>query len=82
MHAILEESSNENDSTSSQGESSGSPLLRVCNTMIPSTPLTTTPPPEETPMFQTALTRPQRTTTSTTLLEQLAAHPEGRRCAA
>jgi hypothetical protein len=30
-------------------------------------------------MLQTAPTRPQRTTTPTTLAEQLAAHPKGRR---
>jgi hypothetical protein len=77
LHAILEESPSEDDSASSEGESSGSPLLRVCNTMIPITPLTTTLPTEETPMFQTTPTWPQRTTTSTTFLEQLAAHSEG-----
>jgi hypothetical protein len=72
LHAILEESPSEDDLASSEGESSGSPLL-----MIPITPLTTTLPTEETPMFQTTPTWPQRTTTSTTFLEQLAAHSEG-----
>jgi hypothetical protein len=51
LHAILEESPNDDDSSSSEGESSGSPLLRVCNTMIPVTAIMTTPPSEETPMF-------------------------------
>jgi hypothetical protein len=48
--------------------------------MIPGTPpLATTPLPEETPTFQTALTGPQQNSTSTTLPEQLEAHLEGRR---
>jgi hypothetical protein len=81
LHAILEESSSDGDSTLSEGESLGSPLSRAYNTMIPATPLTTTPPLGEIPTFQTTLTRPQWTTTSTTLPEQLAAHLEGRRCA-
>jgi hypothetical protein len=78
MHAILEELPSEGDSASSEGESFGSPLLRACNTMIPATPIATTPLPEETPTFQIASIGPQWTNTSTTLLEQLAAHPEGR----
>jgi hypothetical protein len=51
LHAILKESPSEGDSTSSEGESSGFPLPRARNTMIPATPLTTTPLLEETPMF-------------------------------
>jgi hypothetical protein len=50
-HAILEESHSEDNSVSSEGESSGSPLLRACNTMMPITSITTTPLPEEIPMF-------------------------------
>jgi hypothetical protein len=38
LHAILEESPSEDDSASSAGESSNSPPLRVCNTMIPVIP--------------------------------------------
>jgi hypothetical protein len=77
LHAILEESPSEDDLASNEEESSGYPLLRVCNTMIPVTPLTTTPLTELTPMFQIALMKLQRTTTLTALPEQMAAHPEG-----
>jgi hypothetical protein len=59
LHAILKESPGEDDSNSSEGEGSGSPLLRVCNTMIADTPLTTMPPLEETSMFQTVPMRSQ-----------------------
>jgi hypothetical protein len=38
LHAILEELPSEGDSSLSEGESSDSPLLRACNTMIPATP--------------------------------------------
>jgi hypothetical protein len=41
MHAILEESLSKDNLSSSEEESSGSPILRMCNTMIPVTP----PPP-------------------------------------
>jgi hypothetical protein len=51
LHAILEESPSEGDLASSDGESSGFPLLRARNTMIPATPLATTLPLEETTMF-------------------------------
>jgi hypothetical protein len=37
LHAIFEGSPSEDDSASSEGESSGSPLLRACNTMITTT---------------------------------------------
>jgi hypothetical protein len=50
-HAIPEESPSENDLVLSEGESSGSPLLRARNTMIPVTPIMTTTQPEETPTF-------------------------------
>jgi hypothetical protein len=53
LHAILEESSSEDDSASSEGESSGSPLLRACNMVMSAVPIMTMPPPEETPVFQT-----------------------------
>jgi hypothetical protein len=38
MNAILEESPSKDDLALSEGESFGSPLRRVCNTMIPATP--------------------------------------------
>jgi hypothetical protein len=38
LHAILEESPSEDYLALSEGESSGSPLPRVCNMMIPCTP--------------------------------------------
>jgi hypothetical protein len=77
LHAILEKLPSEGGSALSEGESSDSPLLRTCNMMIPATPLATTPPSEETLMFQTTLIGPQWTTTSTTLPDELTAHPEG-----
>jgi hypothetical protein len=46
--------------------------------MIPVTAIMTTPLLKETLTFQTALMRPQRTTTLTPIPEQLAAHPEER----
>jgi hypothetical protein len=58
LHAILEESPNEDDSVSSEGESSSSLLLRACNKVMSATPITTTPPLEETSMFQAAPMRP------------------------
>jgi hypothetical protein len=51
LHAILEESPSEDNLSSSEGESSGSPLLRLCNMMMQISPITTTPPPVETLMF-------------------------------
>jgi hypothetical protein len=81
LHAILEELPSEDDSASSEGESSSSPLPRACNTMTSAVPITTMLPLEGTPMFETLLMRQQRTATPTTLLEQLAAHQEERRCA-
>jgi hypothetical protein len=57
LHAILEESPCEDDSLSSEGESTGSPLPRACNTLMSATPIMTTPPLEEILVFQTAPTR-------------------------
>jgi hypothetical protein len=57
-HAILEESSNEDDLASSEGESSGFPLLMVCNVVIYIIPIVTMSPPEETSMSQTIPARP------------------------
>jgi hypothetical protein len=48
LHAILEESPNEDDSTSSEGESSSSPIPRVCNVVTSAIPIVTTPSLEET----------------------------------
>jgi hypothetical protein len=77
LHAILEESPSEDDMTSSEGESFGSPLLRVCSTVIPIRAHTPTLPPEGTLASQAAAARPQRTTTSTTFPEQQVAHQDG-----
>jgi hypothetical protein len=78
LYAILEESPSEDDSVSSEGEGegSGSPLLRACSAVVSATPVTPTPPLEETPMFHTTPMKPQRTTASTPLPEQLADHQE------
>jgi hypothetical protein len=65
QHAILEESPSKDDLASSEGERSGSPLLRTCNTVIFAVPIATMLPPEETLVFQTLQTRPQRTATPT-----------------
>jgi hypothetical protein len=46
LHAILEESTNEDDSTSSDGESSGFPISRGCNVVTPPVPIATTPLPK------------------------------------
>jgi hypothetical protein len=53
LHGILEESPSEDDSTSSDGGSSDSPIPQVCNMVTLAIPIVTTPPPEETPMLQT-----------------------------
>jgi hypothetical protein len=51
LHAILEESRSEDDSVLSEGESSGSPVPRACNTVMSATPIMTKPPLEVTPTF-------------------------------
>jgi hypothetical protein len=51
LHTILEKSPSEDDSVSSEGESFVSPLPRACNTVMSATPITTTLPLKETPMF-------------------------------
>jgi hypothetical protein len=48
LYTILEESPSEDDSALSEGERSGSPLPRVCNTVMSVVPITTMPPLEET----------------------------------
>jgi hypothetical protein len=53
LHAILEELPSEDDSTSSDGESSGFPIPWECNVVTSTTPILTMPPPEETPVLQT-----------------------------
>jgi hypothetical protein len=78
LHAILEESPNEDDSASSEGKSSGYPLPKVCNAVISTNPITTTPPPEQALTPQTIPARPHRIATPTPLPEQLAAHQEER----
>jgi hypothetical protein len=76
VDAILEESPSEDDSESTEGESSVFPLQRACSTVIPAVPTVTMPLSEETTEFQTAPTRPQRTTTPIPLPEPLVAHQE------
>jgi hypothetical protein len=61
LHAILEESPSEDDSASSEGESSGFHVPRVCNVVTCAIPIVTTPPLEETLVFQTIPTVPQGT---------------------
>jgi hypothetical protein len=51
LYDILEESPSKDDSSSSEGESSGSPLLRECERMISVTTIMTTPLSEETLTF-------------------------------
>jgi hypothetical protein len=53
LHAILEESLSEDDSTSSNGVCFGFPIPRWCNVVTSAIPITTTPPLEETLMLQT-----------------------------
>jgi hypothetical protein len=72
LHAILEESP-------SEGQSSGSPLLRACNAVISTIPITITPLLEEPPVPQTMSTRPQQAAAPTPLPKQLMAHQEERR---
>jgi hypothetical protein len=59
LHAILYESPSTDDLASSEGESSGSPLMRVCNTVMSTVPIMTTLPPKETLVLQTIPMRPQ-----------------------
>jgi hypothetical protein len=58
LNAILEESPSEDDSVSSEGECSGSPLLRACNMVTFTIPIVTMPPLEETLVFWILLMRP------------------------
>jgi hypothetical protein len=58
LHAIHEELLSEDDSASSEGEISGSPLPRACNMVMSTIPIATMPPPEETLAFQTLPVRP------------------------
>jgi hypothetical protein len=74
LHAIPEESPNEDDSASSEGEIFVSPLPTACNMVTSVVPIATMPPPEVTPSFQILPTRPQQTATLTPLPEQLVAH--------
>jgi hypothetical protein len=76
LHAILEESPSEDNSTLSEGESSSFPVLRACNAVISVVPSVTTPPPEETPVPQTIPVRPQWTSIPTPLPVQLIANHE------
>jgi hypothetical protein len=53
LHAILEELVNKDNSASSDGESSGFPVLRECIVVTSTMPVMTTPRPEETRTLQT-----------------------------
>jgi hypothetical protein len=53
LHAILEESTSEDDSVSSDGGSSSFPIPQDCNVVTPAVPIMTTPSLEETPVLQT-----------------------------
>jgi hypothetical protein len=44
LHAILEDSASEDDSTSNEGESSGFPIPQGCNMVTTAIPIMTTPP--------------------------------------
>jgi hypothetical protein len=58
LHAILEESPSEDNSTSSEGESSAFPVPRICNAVISAIPIATTLRLEETSAPQTIPVRP------------------------
>jgi hypothetical protein len=62
LHAILEESPSEDDSTSSDGESSGFPIPWECNMVASAIPIATTLLSEETPTLNTTLAMQQWTT--------------------
>jgi hypothetical protein len=53
LHAILEEYANEDDSTSSDGGSSGFPIPQDCKVVTSAIPIATIPPPEAKPELQT-----------------------------
>jgi hypothetical protein len=53
LHVILKESTRKDDSTPSDGGSSGFPIPRGCNMVTPIIPIMTTPPLEGTPVLQT-----------------------------
>jgi hypothetical protein len=80
LHAILED-----DSASSNGGSSSFPIPRACNVVTSAIHITTTPPQEETPAFQTIPVVLQQTTVpqlnTRPLSEQLMAFQEEQRCA-
>jgi hypothetical protein len=61
LHTILKESINEGGMASSGGGSSGFPISRGCNAMIPTIPIMTTPPSEGTLAPLTIPTVPLRT---------------------
>jgi hypothetical protein len=61
LHAILEEFVGEDDSASSEGRSSGFLISRGCNVVTPTVLITTTPPPEDTPVPLTNPTVPLQT---------------------
>jgi hypothetical protein len=84
LHAILKESTSEDDSALSDGGNSGFPIPQDCNVVTSVIPIMTTPPPEATPAFQTTPTVPRWTVVpqpSTKLLpEWLRANQEEQQC--
>jgi hypothetical protein len=61
QHTILEESIDEDDTTSNGMGSSGLPISQGCNAVTPTAPITTTSPLENTPVLLTIPTVPLRT---------------------
>jgi hypothetical protein len=80
LHAILEESVGKDDSTSSEGGSSGFPISHDCHVVIPVVPIATTPLLEGTPAPLTIPTVPTQTAMpqpdTRLLLERLRAYQE------
>jgi hypothetical protein len=76
LHAILEESPNEHDWASSEGESSFFHVPRACNVLISTIPITTAPMLEETKVPQTIPMMSQWRDTPTPLPTQLMAYQE------
>jgi hypothetical protein len=61
LHTILEDSSNDRNSTSGGGRSSDTPAPRACNVVTPIVPIPDTPPPKDTPSLLTIPTVPLQT---------------------
>jgi hypothetical protein len=86
LHAILNESASEDDSSLKDGGSSGFPIYRGCNMVTPAIPIMATRLPEDTPALQTIPAILQRTTvpqpnTGGLLLELLWVYQDEHQCA-